>query len=160
MPRAPRTPADSQLPSSTLIIDNGAYTMKAGFAPVTTPADVLSSCGIVPNAIARMRDGRTYIGSQLNSLTDWTEATFRRPVERGQLVNWEAEREIWEHTFFDNKTAKKDLLVTDPVDTTLLITESPNCITELRRNTDEIVMEEWGFGGYVRCLGVCVRVSG
>lgn len=28
---------------------------------------------------------------------------FRRPVERGYLVNWEGQSEIWEHEFFEGK---------------------------------------------------------
>ena len=28
---------------------------------------------------------------------------FRQPVEKGYLVNWESEREIWENSFFDKK---------------------------------------------------------
>ena len=153
MPRPPKPPPEAQLPGRVFIIDNGAYSMKAGFAPSTSSTADSSACSIVPNAIARTHDRRTYVGSQLQSLAYWSEVTFRRPVERGNIVNWEAEKEIWEHTFFDEKTAKKGLLVKDPLDTTLVLTEPPNGLPELRRNEDEIVMEEWGFGGYVRSIG-------
>lgn len=81
---------------------------------------------------------------------------FRRPVEKGYLVNWEAEREIWEQSFFEEKATNKNknLRIPSPEDTTLLLTEAPNGMPVLQRNTDEMVMEEWGFGGYVRCLGM------
>ena len=157
MPKATKpAPHDSLLPSSTLVIDNGAYSMKAGYAPDSPRPDseTLSRCHTIPNALARTREKRTYVASQLDAqVTQWNEATFRRPVERGQLVSWEAEKEIWDHSFFDEKTAQRDLLVNQPEDTTLILTEAPNTIPVLQKNADEIIMEEWGFGGYARVVG-------
>lgn len=94
------------------------------------------------------------MGTQLSThITDWNELTFRRPVEKGYIVNWEAQKEIWEHSFFDSSSKFKDLRITDPEETTLLLTEAPNALPSLQKNADEIVMEEWGFGGYYRCVG-------
>lgn len=157
MPKATKTAPDPYLlPSSTLVLDNGAFSIKAGYAlagPVSD-TEALSRCHIIPNALARIRDKRTYIASQLDTqVSQWNEATFRRPVERGQLVSWEAEKEIWDHTFFDDQTAKRDLLVKHPEDTTLILTEPPNTLPFLQRNADEMIMEEWGFGGYARVVG-------
>lgn len=143
------------IPPKTFIIDNGAYTMKAGYASDPSE-DALSSCTSIPNALVKTRDNRIVIGAQLTTnVSDWNEAMFRRPVEKGYLVNWEAEREIWEQSFFEEKvtTWNKNTRITSPEDTTLVLTEAPNAIPMLQRNTDEMVMEEWGFGGYVRCLG-------
>ena len=129
--------------------------MKAGYAPFSRSDNgesALSACEAVQNAIAKTRGNRVFIGSQLSThVTDWNEAMFRRPMEKGYIVNWEAQRAIWEHSFFDDKTAR--VLVANPEDTTLLLTEAPNALPALQRNTDEIVMEEWGFGGYARCIG-------
>ncbi|OOF91284.1 hypothetical protein ASPCADRAFT_409318 [Aspergillus carbonarius ITEM 5010] len=147
------------LPDKTFIIDNGAYSMKAGYAPDCSPSDdeskALSACSDIPNTIVKTRGNKTYVGSQLNThVTDWNEMTFRRPVEKGYIVNWEAQKEIWEHSFFEEKTVRsKDLRITDPEETTLLLTEAPNALPALQKNADEIVMEEWGFGGYLRCVG-------
>jgi actin-related protein 6 len=152
-------PKVQSLPEKTFIIDNGAYTIKAGYAPEPPPPEdldqALSSCSTIPNAIAKTRGNRIYIGAQLNSqVTDWNEMVFRRPVEKGYIVNWEAQKEIWEHSFFDQKTVRsKDLRIGSPEDTTLVLTEAPNALPTLQKNADEIVMEEWGFGGYVRCIG-------
>lgn len=152
-------PKVQSLPEKTFVIDNGAYTMKAGYAPEFPPPEdldqALSACSTIPNAIAKTRGNRIYIGAQLNSqVTDWNEMVFRRPVEKGYIVNWEAQKEIWENAFFDEKTARpKDLRIESPEDTTLVLTEAPNALPTLQRNADEIVMEEWGFGGYVRCVG-------
>ncbi|KAK2760208.1 Actin- protein 6 [Arachnomyces sp. PD_36] len=159
-PAKPATPPAQPLPSSTLVIDNGAYNMKAGYAPSSSesPSNSLSSCLSIPNALVKTRDNRVYTGSQLQThVSDWNEAVFRRPVEKGYIVNWQAEKEIWEHSFFDKKTAKKEVSCADPGDTTLLLTEAPNAMAALQKNADEIIMEEWGFGGYLRCVGPCLN---
>lgn len=87
----------------TLVLDNGAFAMKTGFAQ--SPTDPERDCHSIPNCIARTRDKRIWIGGQLKNCKDFGEIAFRRPVEKGYLVNWEAEKEIWEKTFFD-KDAK------------------------------------------------------
>jgi len=157
MPRASKASARNVpgLPSTTFVLDNGGYTIKAGFAPSQpTPDDeVLLNCRIIPNAIVRSRDRKTYIGAQCEELTQWSEALFRRPVENGQVVSWEAQKEIWDQSFFDGKTTGRDLSIKSPEDTTLIFTEPPNTMPALQKNADEIIMEEWGFGGYSRVLG-------
>ncbi|KAJ5225183.1 Actin-like protein arp6 [Penicillium chermesinum] len=154
---SPDVPTRS-LPKKTFVLDNGAYTMKAGYAadPASSSEDALSNCSSIPNTLVRTRDNRIVVGAQISTqVSDWNEAMFRRPVEKGYIVNWEAEREIWEQTFFEEKaTAKnKNLRISAPEETTLVLTEAPNAMPILQRNADEMVMEEWGFGGYVRCLG-------
>lgn len=157
MPKATKIAAQESLflPATTFVLDNGGYAIKAGFARTwsSPDTDTLKRCHVIPNCLARTRDKRTHVGSQQNNILQWSEVTFRRPVERGQLVNWEAEKEIWDHSFFDEKTAHNDLFVKEPVDTTLILAEAPNTMQALQRNADEIIMEEWGFGGYARVLG-------
>ncbi|KAJ9284605.1 actin family [Paecilomyces variotii] len=159
--RAPAKPVPSvqELPQKTFIIDNGAYTIKAGYAPSFPPPEdedeALSSCSVIPNAFVKTRGNRTFLASQLSShVAEWNEVAFRRPVEKGYIVNWEAQKEIWEQSFFDGKTVRNsNLHITDPENTTLVLTEAPNGLPALQKNADEIVMEEWGFGGYLRCVG-------
>lgn len=147
--RAPPT-----LPSKTFVLDNGGYSIKAGFAPVKVISDseTLSKCHTIPNAFVRTRD-KTYVGIESEEIAQWGEALFRRPVENGQVVSWEAQKEIWDRSFFDDRTARKELLVKSPEETTLILTEPPNSMPALQKNADEIVMEEWGFGGYSRVIG-------
>ena len=157
----PETPP---LPDKTFIIDNGAYSLKAGYAPDNLSGgdngqdddeNALAACNTIPNTIAKTRGNRLYVGSQLNSqIADLNEIMFRRPVEKGYIVNWEVQKEIWEHSFFDEKTVRsKEMRVATPEETTLVLTEAPNALPVLQKNADEMVMEEWGFGGYVRCTG-------
>ena len=152
--------AKRSLPEKTFVLDNGSYTLKAGYAPDSASSDdegrALSSCAVVPNAVAKTRGNRVFLGSQLQThVTDWNEVMFRRPMEKGYIVNWEAQRAIWENSFFDEKTVRSSsLLIANPQETTLVLTEAPNALPALQRNADEIVMEEWGFGGYLRSIGM------
>ena len=103
MPRVNKVP-DQPLAGQTLIIDNGGFTIKAGYA---TPTPKPENCHIIPNCLARDRGRRVWIGSQLDSCKDFGEIVFRRPVEKGCLVNWEAEKAIWDHTFFETGAQMK-----------------------------------------------------
>jgi len=62
-------------------------------------------CHVIPNCIARGSDGprkqKIYVADQLDSCRDFAEMVFRRPVEKGYIVNWEAQEDIWKHVFFD-----------------------------------------------------------
>lgn len=133
-------------PSQTLIVDNGSYTLKAGFS---SPATDSPTPSIIPNCLARDREKNVYIGSQLSSCRDFGDVVFRRPMEKGYMVNWEAQKEIWEHEFFDGKAK----LHCDPKDTGLILTEAPNALPVLQGNCDQIVFEEFGFARYLRTNG-------
>jgi actin-related protein 6 len=132
-------------PPRTLVVDNGAYTIKAGFSSVTST----DTPRVIPNCLARDRDRKIYIGSQLEKCTDFGDIAFRRPVEKGYLVNWEAEKEIWENEFFDAKAPQ----YCDPSETGLLLTEAPNALPALQSNCDQVVFEEFQFSRYYRSIG-------
>ena len=103
MPRQTKQ-TDQTLPEQTLVVDNGAFTIKAGFVK-SEPQ--LADCLVVPNCLARDRERRVWVGSQLDKCRDFGEIAFRRPVEKGYLVNWEAEKAIWNSVFFDKGAALK-----------------------------------------------------
>lgn len=98
---APEPPAaTSALPPQTLVVDPGAYTIKAGLVSSNSDAPI-PECSVISNCIARARSKATYIGSSLSSCNDFGEMQFKRPVERGYIVNWDLQRAIFEHEFFD-----------------------------------------------------------
>ncbi|KAI1644679.1 Actin/actin-like protein [Daldinia loculata] len=132
-------------PSRTLVLDNGAYTIKAGYVA----GDVVDEPRIIPNCVARDRNKKIYIASDINKCTDFSEIAFRRPVEKGFVVNWEIEKEIWEHEFFDDKAPQP----CDPSETRLLLTEPSNSLPILQTNCDQMVFEEFGFASYYRGIG-------
>lgn len=149
-------PVPDQLASKTLILDNGAHTLKAGFSTPST--STTTDCHAIPNCIARShRDKRTYIGPELShECADFGELAFRRPVEKGYIVNWESEKAIWERSFVDRDAYGALGLSCEPEDTNLILTEAPNAPAQLQKNADEMVFEEFGFAGYARVLGLLV----
>ncbi|KAH0558589.1 hypothetical protein GP486_004757 [Trichoglossum hirsutum] len=150
MPRQAKQ-ADRSLPERTLILDNGAHTIKAGFA--SDSPDTEKDCHLIPNSIARARDKRVWIGGQLEHCKDFGEMAFRRPVEKGYLVNWEGEREIWCNSFFDDDAKLK----CDPRETNLILTEAPNAPAALQTNCDQMIFEEFEFASYYRCIGASLN---
>ena len=138
----------SLLAAHTLILDNGAHTIKAGFSTSST-------CDVIPNCIARSplrRDNTTYIGSELTaSCKDFAELQIRRPVEKGCIVNWEGQKAIWERSLFE--PVANGGLGCNPHETNLILTEAPNAPVALQRNADEMVFEEFEFAGLYRTIG-------
>ncbi|KAJ1324731.1 actin-related protein 6 [Microdochium nivale] len=177
----PPRKAKPQLPSApprTLVLDNGAYTIKAGYVPsfettglqpsdtngdssmTDVPAAISSyEPRIIPNCIARGADRKTYVGSELLSdndptqsvrMIDFGEMAFRRPAEKGYIVNWEAQREIWDREFFDDTATS---LKCDPAETRLVLSEHSGNLPTLQTNCDQMVFEEFGFASYYRGNG-------
>lgn len=114
MPRpAKRTSQQRNFAPKTLVVDNGAYSIKAGFG--FDGADQPSQCHVVPNCIARGPDGprstKVYVGDQLEKCKDFAEMVFRRPVEKGYTVNWDSELEIWKQSLF-NRGSKLEVAIT------------------------------------------------
>ncbi|KAI5860898.1 Actin/actin-like protein [Durotheca rogersii] len=132
-------------PSRTLVLDNGAHTIKAGYVM----GEAVDEPRVIPNCIARDRYKNIYVGSELSNCTDFSEVAFRRPIEKGFVVNWEAEREIWQREFFGDKAPQS----CDPSETRLLLSEAPNSLPTLQTNCDQMVFEEFGFASYYRGIG-------
>lgn len=110
MPPKGSKKASAAAPAKTLVLDNGAYTLKAGLVAASSNPSY-DDCRVLPNCIARsVRDKRTYVSSELYQCKDFGELAFRRPVEKGFIVNWEAEKAIWEHELLD-ETAGEGLRV-------------------------------------------------
>ena len=149
---APRgqKPSKPAIASKTLVLDNGGYSIKAGFSLPSTAPNVETDCHKIPNCLARGVHNRVWVGAQLEECRDFAEMTFRRPVQNGCLVNWEAEREIWDQTFF---SYAKSVLHCDASETNLLLTEAPNSLSTLQSNCDQIVFEEFEFAAYRRITG-------
>jgi actin-related protein 6 len=167
MPPKGSKKATATVPTQTLVLDNGAYTIKAGLVS-TGATPTYGDCRVIPNCIARStRDKRTYTASELDDCKDFGELAFRRPVEKGFIVNWEAEKAIWEHEFMGDgeglrvgthhqhvaESTRTNRPQCDPKETNLLLTEKPNCPRELQKNCDEIVFEQFEFAAYYRCVG-------
>ena len=65
--------------SRILVVDNGAYSIKAGYAAENATT---GDCQVIPNCIARSRDKKVFVGGELETCKDFGMMSFRRPVER------------------------------------------------------------------------------
>lgn len=129
------------MPKKHLVLDNGSYSIKAGFAGDSSPC-------VVQNLLAKAKDGVVYIGNEYLKHTNlYSGINFRRPHDQGHLTSWETEKPIWDYTF-DQLSPLSEL---DPLDTHLVLTEMPFQLPRLSMNTDLIVFEEYGFSEYYRC---------
>lgn len=142
MPRVSKV-HEQVLPQNTLVLDNGGFSIKAGFA---TAQPSLDECHIIPNCLVRDRARRIWVGSSLEKIVDFGELAFRRPVEKGFIVNWEAEKAIWDSIFIDSVKCH-------PPETNLLVAEAPNTPSVLQTNCDQMVFEEYEFASYSRFVG-------
>lgn len=121
----------------TLIIDNGAGTIKCGFAESSTP-------NLYPNLTAKVKKSMQYlVADQVLQYQNGALLEFTRPFEKGYLTNWQSEIEIWSYLFSVSN------LKCYPADTSLVVTEPLLNPTTIQSDMNEIVFEYFGFKEYV-----------
>ncbi|KAH9851750.1 actin family [Lenzites betulinus] len=126
--------------SNTVVLDNGASAIKAGILGAHNDEPL-----IIPNAVVRSRgDSSTYIGHELAKCRDFTSLRFRLPFEKGFLVDWDAQKAIWDGLF-------SDLLRINTAEASLLITEPYFNLPNIQEIYDQFVFEEYEFQAYHRC---------
>ncbi|CAO3596054.1 unnamed protein product [Absidia cylindrospora] len=131
--------------TKTLILDNGASTIKVGLATHRAPK-------IVPNVILRGRtDRRQYIADQVDECTNFSSLLYRLAFEKGYLTNWGLERTVWDRVF-------KHVAKIDAKDTQLVMTEPMFNLEAIQEAYDQIIFEEYGFQSCYRTTGpqLCV----
>lgn len=123
-----------------VIIDNGAHTMKVGLHTDTTPR-------LIPNCVTKVKNEkrRPFIGDQMDECKDYSGMFYILPFNRGYLLNWDVQRQIWDYVFrvvlklqADNKNRYSH--------TGILITEPVYNFPEIRQTMIKILFEEYGFG--------------
>ncbi|KAI9227382.1 MAG: actin family [Piptocephalis tieghemiana] len=125
-------------PLATLALDNGAGSIRAGVID-----DTEAQPTTIPNALGRIpsqKSGTFLVGDQVAQCKTYAGMALRRPHDRGILVDWDAERIIWDRLF------SPDLLnMTSPRDMRLALTEAPMNLPNVRQATIEVALEERGF---------------
>ncbi|WWD21521.1 actin-like protein ARP6 [Kwoniella shandongensis] len=122
-----------------LILDNGAYEIKAGISGLDWEPRVF------PNSIARSRtEKKVYVSDEIDDCKDLSGIVYRRPFDRGMLVNWDAEKMIWDRVF---SPAGMNV---NPTETSLLVTEPYFNLPNIAETYDQMVFEEWEFSSYFR----------
>ncbi|XP_031574279.1 actin-related protein 6-like [Actinia tenebrosa] len=119
---------------AVLVVDNGAYAAKIGFNSSETPR-------VIPNSIfkAKSERRRAFIGDQIEECKDFSGLFYLLPFNKGYLVNWDIEKQIWDHMF------GKEGLQVNFQETTLLITEPQFNLPSIKEAMDEIIFEDYNF---------------
>ncbi|KAJ1772332.1 Actin- protein 6 [Coemansia sp. RSA 1813] len=130
----------------TLVLDNGSYTIKCGYAEDSNANQPQQQPQVIPNTVTRTKRTRRVCVADLAeaSAADLSGLYYRSPFERGYLVHWDAELVIWDRVLSD------DVLGCAPRETHLMLTEPVLNFRQIQRSMDEVVFEEYGFASAVR----------
>ena len=121
--------------SVPIVIDNGSYEIKFGYAGEQQPFRAL-------NALARDKFGNSYISNQINNIKDISSVTFKRPHEFGQLTSWELQSLVWDYCLY-NPSEFDGFDLKDTKGKNLIASETPMTIPELSKNMDQVIFEEY-----------------
>nr|XP_023025862.1 actin-related protein 6-like [Leptinotarsa decemlineata] len=95
-----------------LIVDSGAYSIKAGLS-----TDVLPT--IIPNCImkAKSERKRLFIGNQIDDCRDCSGVYFLLPCERGYITKWDVQKPVWDFLFSRNvySVNERPVIMTQPL---------------------------------------------
>lgn len=95
-----------------VIIDNGAYTIKAGLSSDQNPK-------IIPNAImkAKAERKRLFVGNQINECRDCSGLYYLLPCERGYITKWDVQKPVWDYVFMKGNCPINDypVILTQPL---------------------------------------------
>ena len=111
----------------TLVVDNGSHEIRAGF---------LGSNPICfPNCIAETARGARKIGDEVSTCAE--EFAIARPSERGLIVDWALQCEIWDRLFAQLSVA--------PADCRIIMTEPLLAPRSLRKLHYQVLLDDFGF---------------
>ena len=85
--------SDSTEHETGLIVDNGSYTIKAGFANEEAPRRVCPTVMTLPE----LDTGRVYVGD--DALAEHKRIDLLHPIECGFVNSWENMEKMWHHIF-------------------------------------------------------------
>lgn len=138
-PHTTNKPTNHATPGSVIVLDSGGCTCKLGLAHT----DPTPKC--FPNCTAKIKgEKHILVGESILKSRDISSLTLRRPVDRGYVVNWDLQRDIWARSL-------KKLLGpnTPPSSVGLVVTEPYMNLPALREGAMRTVLEELGVGSVV-----------
>ncbi|XP_058807177.1 actin-related protein 6 isoform X2 [Phymastichus coffea] len=125
-------------PNSIFILDNGAYTAKAGQST--------ESSKIIPNCMMKSKSERRrpFTGNQIEECRDMAGLYFMLPFQKGYLINWDVQKTVWDHIF------SKDCCNVNFGETSMIITEPPFNFASIQEAMAEIFFEEYDVASLLR----------
>jgi len=127
------------------MIDNGAGKLKAGTCKNSTSIRNEITPVKQTNCTARMiKQMNILIGDDVDKCVNGSLLHYNRPFDRGYLVNWQCEIDIWSKLFSSNR------LNVNPSESSLCVTDSPFTPEQLQNDMNEVVFEEYSFQEYLR----------
>ncbi|KAJ7142229.1 actin-like protein ARP6 [Mycena epipterygia] len=122
-----------------LVLDNGGSTVKAG---IVDRSDVPR---LIVNAVVRSKgDKITYIGHEMDRCKDYSSLNYRLPLEKGYIVDWDAQKAVWDGILSD------EVLNVNPTESTILITEPYFNLPKIQEVYDQFIFEEYEFQAQYR----------
>eukprot|EP01043_Picozoa_sp_COSAG02_P038253 COSAG02_NODE_2936_length_7703_cov_33.498816_3_plen_450_part_00 len=124
---------------AAVVMDVGAYCIKVGLAGQVLPSRVL------PSVVAREGDRRKYVGDAISQCADPSGLTFRRPCEKGYVMNWDVMQELWDRALGADVLGLNSAAIRERA---LLVTEPQFNHEPLQDTMDQLVFELYGFREY------------
>eukprot|EP01001_Neometanema_parovale_P006313 NODE_2682_length_1363_cov_118.131452_g2548_i0.p1 GENE.NODE_2682_length_1363_cov_118.131452_g2548_i0~~NODE_2682_length_1363_cov_118.131452_g2548_i0.p1 ORF type:complete len:392 (-),score=57.69 NODE_2682_length_1363_cov_118.131452_g2548_i0:100-1275(-) len=124
-----------------VVIDNGGYSIKAGYAGEQAPRAVFPCVVGEPRnkgVVMATGDKEYYVGDQAQERRGCLSVTI--PVHNGEVVNWKDMERLWNHTFYNE-------LRLVPEDHPVILTEPPLNPNSHREKTTEIMFEGFAVPG-------------
>jgi actin beta/gamma 1 len=119
---------------STLVIDNGAYTIRAGVGGQEEPDYIIPSIVGRPKSVQGNAIRDAIIAGDV--LGQSASLTLKCPIENRIITNFDDITKIWGHLF-------NNALKVDPAEHPVLMTESPQNTRQARESMVEILMEKF-----------------
>ncbi|KAL0481453.1 actin-like protein Arp6 [Acrasis kona] len=137
-----------------IVMDNGGGSCKVGFAGERNPK-------IIPNVIAKAKStgagvkGKAYIGDELENCENYSSLVYKRPIEKGYVVDCETQIALW------NRIFSADVLnVTDFADRHIFLTHQPFTPNIIKSDLAQVVFEHFGFKEYTSLSGSYCAFNG
>lgn len=100
---------------------------------------------MVPNCVAKPRgEKRSYVCDEIDNIKDISSLNLRRPVDRGYVVNWDLQKDIWDHVF-------RKVLKIKPKECHLVLTEAPFNLPAIMSEQDDVIFDHFGFKSALIC---------
>lgn len=111
---------------------------------------------VIPNSIVKGKNERkrVFVGEELSECTDRSSLFFLLPLEKGYIVNWDVQQQIWERSLRDESQEESRIVLTHP----------NVLVPAIKDESCEILFEMFAFGEVFKSstaglVGQCKRQS-